>query len=60
MQTLSYMAIWLHNASVGARLENEQEYIIKEGREYQMLLYRALNVCGESRAWNVDNRCTSP
>ena len=28
-------------------------------REYQMLLYRALNVCGESHAWNANNRRTS-
>ena len=35
-------------------------YIIKEGREYQTLLYQALNVCGESHAWNANHHCTSP
>ena len=35
-------------------------YMIKEGREYRMLLYQALNVCGGSHTWNANNRCTSP
>ena len=38
----------------------EQEYITKERREYQTLLYHALNICGESRIWNANNRHTSP
>ena len=33
--------------------------IMKERREYWMLLYRVLNVCGDSRAWNANNHCTS-
>ena len=35
------------------------QIIIKEGREDQTLLYRVLNVCRESHACNVNNRCTS-
>ena len=31
-----------------------QEYIIKERREYRTRLCSALNVCGESRAWNAN------
>ena len=30
----------------------QQEYIIKERREYQTLIYRVLNVCAESHACN--------
>ena len=36
-----------------------QEYIIKVRREYQTSLYIALNVCGESHAWDA-NILTSP
>ena len=32
-----------------------QEYIIKERREYRTRLCSALNVCGESRAWNANH-----
>ena len=33
----------------------DQEYIIKERREYRTRLCSALNVCGESRAWNANH-----
>ena len=32
----------------------QQEYIIKDRREYRTSLYVALNVCGKSRAWNAN------
>ena len=31
-----------------------QEYVIKERREYQTCPCSALNVCGESRTWNAN------
>ena len=36
-------------------IDYNQEYIIKERREYRTRLCSALNVCGESRAWNANH-----
>ena len=42
------------SSSTSDFITSYQEYIIKERREYRTRLCSALNVCGESRAWNAN------